>query len=702
MDILPEFLEDFTNNEYWEQFFLKLDKNKKVNFEWYGDYNLIKSKLLESLKYSHNSNKSINILHIGCGNSNIPLELYNIGYHNIVNIDFSQNVIEKMKKLCKEYYKMKWICLDVENDLEDFANKEENKGIYDIIIDKGFLDAFLSTNILQGTYKKRGTEYFKICSKLLNNNGKYILITLCQEYISNVIIRSFYKEKVYLNIYPLFNVEDSKFLPYYIEINKIENSKNNIVMCFLNDDSSYIKSSNFNIWVLPKHIKEISALFWSKKHIKDYKPGQMIVYYLNENEKSKDNDFYKIVIYDNELEKIEYQLTAALIVPFGEELDWLYNTKKGYQELAEQVKTKRLIIISNHISNKIISNLEITNKISSYLSPLALESSGKFPILSIGDNGHIKRKCIAYIESDYCKEIQIYEILSKKRNYRQMIFTSNPRLIQSEVTILNSNNGNIEFNYLSKLSDYYIGVILASSLSLININRYKTRTPEIIILGLGGGILASVFGQLYTIDQLNITAIEIDPNVVDAAINYFGLFRNRINIIIEDAFKYIEDISKMKPNSTDIIVIDINSNNIGDPLMCPAKHFIEPYFIELMKLSITEAGCIIYNISCRDKERKYQIYQEIISNVNKNIINNFNMENKYIDSSYKLNNINEDNEYFIQVIPTTEDDVNEIWVIQKKSIFESLEKKHEYIDNFIKDNNLTNSEERNKWVNKWK
>ena len=48
------------------------------------------------------------ILIVGCGNSNFSSELYDEGYHNIVNIDFSDIVIDRMKSANDSRPKMQW------------------------------------------------------------------------------------------------------------------------------------------------------------------------------------------------------------------------------------------------------------------------------------------------------------------------------------------------------------------------------------------------------------------------------------------------------------------------------------------------------------------------------------------------------------------------------------------------------------------
>ncbi|KAF9081562.1 hypothetical protein BGX23_000739 [Mortierella sp. AD031] len=44
---------------------------------------------------------SIRILNLGCGNSDLPLDLYRSGYHFVTSVDFVGSVVERMKERCE-------------------------------------------------------------------------------------------------------------------------------------------------------------------------------------------------------------------------------------------------------------------------------------------------------------------------------------------------------------------------------------------------------------------------------------------------------------------------------------------------------------------------------------------------------------------------------------------------------------------------
>ena len=73
---------------------------------------------------------------LGCGNSMLSEDVYNDGYRNIVNIDFSSIVINNMKRKCQRLVDMDWIVMDITN--MSFAPCS-----FDVVVEKATLDALL-------------------------------------------------------------------------------------------------------------------------------------------------------------------------------------------------------------------------------------------------------------------------------------------------------------------------------------------------------------------------------------------------------------------------------------------------------------------------------------------------------------------------------------------------------------------------------
>jgi len=73
---------------------------------------------------------------LGCGNSLLSRDMYLDGYRNIVNLDFSRVVIEKMAEKYAGFEGMSWVCMDM-------LNMEFPIECFDVVLEKGTIDALL-------------------------------------------------------------------------------------------------------------------------------------------------------------------------------------------------------------------------------------------------------------------------------------------------------------------------------------------------------------------------------------------------------------------------------------------------------------------------------------------------------------------------------------------------------------------------------
>ncbi|CAK92063.1 unnamed protein product (macronuclear) [Paramecium tetraurelia] len=144
--------------EYWERRYSENDKP----FEWYQNYDNLKDIVTQYI--NHNSR----ILNIGCGNSNIPEDMYKEGYQWIVNLDFSKAVIEFMKEKFKSYPAHFQFVLADARELP-FPNDQ-----FDCVFDKGLLDAVLSGDYSAQNSKKVINHIYRALKK---ETGVYIIIS---------------------------------------------------------------------------------------------------------------------------------------------------------------------------------------------------------------------------------------------------------------------------------------------------------------------------------------------------------------------------------------------------------------------------------------------------------------------------------------------------------------------------------------------
>ncbi|WP_264847256.1 spermidine synthase [Capnocytophaga catalasegens] len=169
--------------------------------------------------------------------------------------------------------------------------------------------------------------------------------------------------------------------------------------------------------------------------------------------------------------------------------------------------------------------------------------------------------------------------------------------------ILNTPNTNYSYGSLQR--------ILRLGLKKIGFEQIR-KMQHILLLGLAGGSVVKTL-----IDEIGykgqITAVEIDNEIVEIANKYFGINEiGNLKIIIDDAQKFVQK----EKNTYDLIIVDI----FQDEEM-PAFLFSTSFKNKLISL-LTSKGLILFNtmkISKKDSKRNaifiQNCQQETIVNV---------------------------------------------------------------------------------------
>ncbi|KAF9069792.1 S-adenosyl-L-methionine-dependent methyltransferase [Rhodocollybia butyracea] len=168
MDILPELNEQYSTIDYWNQRYSQ--EADDASFDWFKSYSEV-AEILGSII----PEKSCKILMLGCGNSKLSEDMYNDGYKNIVNIDYSSVVINKMKE---RHPHMEWH----EMDVRDLQFEDES---FDIAIDKGTMDALMTVkgdiwNPPQKVIDDCNQEVSEVIRILRKEKGIFIYLTFGQ------------------------------------------------------------------------------------------------------------------------------------------------------------------------------------------------------------------------------------------------------------------------------------------------------------------------------------------------------------------------------------------------------------------------------------------------------------------------------------------------------------------------------------------
>ena len=152
-------MSNFALKGYWDKIYNGYFDKKP--FDWLEDWQSLKGILEPRI------NKKDKILNIGCGNACLTEDMYDNGYHNIINMDFSQVVIDQMQSKNSSRHKMVYETGDV-LDMK-YADQE-----FDIVIDKSTLDAISCGG--KGSYVNMARALFEV-QRVLKTGGICIVIS---------------------------------------------------------------------------------------------------------------------------------------------------------------------------------------------------------------------------------------------------------------------------------------------------------------------------------------------------------------------------------------------------------------------------------------------------------------------------------------------------------------------------------------------
>ncbi|AET39383.1 Efm4p Ecym_4320 [Eremothecium cymbalariae DBVPG len=166
--------------EYWEEFY----RVEKRNFEkdgedigecWFSDTNATE-KMVEFLKEvaAHGYLKeSCSVLDVGSGNGHLLFELVEAGFcGRMVGVDYAEQSVEFAGEVLKRRYGDK--AKQVKFEVGDVFSGEWQPGRFDVVLDKGTLDAIALTEEGRTAVEK----YASVVDRVLEHNGVF-LITSC-------------------------------------------------------------------------------------------------------------------------------------------------------------------------------------------------------------------------------------------------------------------------------------------------------------------------------------------------------------------------------------------------------------------------------------------------------------------------------------------------------------------------------------------
>uniref|UniRef100_A0A0N5BX12 Methyltransf_11 domain-containing protein n=1 Tax=Strongyloides papillosus TaxID=174720 RepID=A0A0N5BX12_STREA len=154
----------YSTESYWNERF-----KDEESYEWIADFETFSDVLL---KYLDPNDK---ILHIGCGNSQLSQRLYDKGFKNITNLDFSSVVVER--GILHEPH-FSWKC----DDMKTLSTIESDS--FDIVLEKAAIESLTTREKSPWNYSEETLsdidKIFRSVQRVLKNGGKFISISFTQ------------------------------------------------------------------------------------------------------------------------------------------------------------------------------------------------------------------------------------------------------------------------------------------------------------------------------------------------------------------------------------------------------------------------------------------------------------------------------------------------------------------------------------------
>src|SRR3989338_5556749 len=132
--------------------------------------------------------------------------------------------------------------------------------------------------------------------------------------------------------------------------------------------------------------------------------------------------------------------------------------------------------------------------------------------------------------------------------------------------------------------------------TLRKIRSTKSEIRNCLILGLGGGSAAKLVRKFWP--DAKIAGVEIDPIMVNLGKKYLKLDAVGVDVIIDDAYKFVANSSKLIAQSYDLILVDLY---IGYDV--PEKFQSENY-IHLVRSLLVRSGTAVFNRLYFGEKRK--------------------------------------------------------------------------------------------------
>lgn len=605
-DIL-ETLGDFTSKENWDKFFLL--RGAGDSFEWYADWPSLRDPVLAQLSSASAdaAAETVRILVPGCGSSRLSEYVYDAGFRDVTNIDFSKVAVSDMlRRHVRSRPEMKWRVMDM-------TQMQFTDEFFDVILDKGGLDALMEPE--HGI--KLGSKYLKEVKRVLKVGGKFLCLTLAESHVIGLLFSEFrFEWETTIHAISQRGGGKPSFQTFMISI---VNENLGAVKPVISSFDHSLHCNEKQVQALVNIVKDENQMrnecssganiiyslqdlqLGAKGNLKELQPGRRFQAVLGEQPKSLYT--YKTVLLDAKQQCVPFSYHCGVfIVPKTRAHEWLFTSEEGQWLVVESSKAARLIMVfldSRHIHSSMDYIQTDLSPLVKGLAPGEEDDDAAIPFMMASD-GVKERNIVHQVTSSTTGPIIVEDVIyentenentnltpSEGKMFRRLTFERSLGLVQSEAFLKReepntspnekerwgneissksrkkgsrkkndprmSSNGpksTLKVDHCCLASSYHSGIVsgfslIAPSLENAVFSHEKVRT---VVIGLGAGLLPMFLRGCFPF--LDIEVVELDSLVLDLARDYFGFTEDlQLKVHIGDGIKYIQDAKQKKDHS---------------------------------------------------------------------------------------------------------------------------------------------------------
>ncbi|XP_034565871.1 eEF1A lysine and N-terminal methyltransferase [Notolabrus celidotus] len=619
MSLLPRSAEEFSSAEYWEKFFKKRGERA---FEWYGDYNSLCGVLHRYIKVPDQ------VLVVGCGNSELSEQLYDVGYKHLTNIDISETVVTHMNQRNAERRP------GLTFQQVDATQTPYEEGSFQACLDKGTLDAMASEE--EGALAR---SMLSEVGRVLSVGGRYVCVTLAQESVIRLAVEHFVQLGWAVRLHCLQQEpgeeEDSFALPVFVLVcTKFRQPMPSPIleMC-LGEDGAPSRLSQ--VAELLSAVREHQAYSVLRKRLRTGTDASANLSLTLCHVKTG-LPRYTLAVQDCPpgAKLPRSNLFAIFIVPQGSETAWLYSSSEGRKQLAASANFRRLVIVAMHRNQEYTDMQAVQSELSPMvmdLAPPGMPANQQVPFLSVGGDLGWREEVsrgLSELSGEYCVENVRGE---DGELYRRLVFLSNAALVQSESRLVSTNTASSHKKKHKRKVKPTAAPKCSSSLSVdsgflccahhevmvAGLAMLRVGTPQnkdvplsVLLVGLGGGGLPQFLRDF--VPHVSVEVVELDPVVLDVAKEWFGFKPDdRLTVTLGDGLERITALQEEGARLFDVVMFDVDNKDSSLGMSCPPAAFVETSVLQKVCSLLTPRGMFTLNLVCRDCALRKSVLERV-------------------------------------------------------------------------------------------